>query len=201
MSEPSTTTRAAGAEHPLEAAVFHLLGDLLLEPADADDLETVSRWAGRWLADDPPEVVAGALRPMASVDPSDVDDLNEAFTRLFRGITGDSPDPPYESLYRDGELHGRRGAAVREAYRESGMDVGPDTGELADHLGMELHFLGALLADGEEAAFRTFAREHPVRWVGELQEAVLAADPPPFYRGVLDLVVLVLDVAEGDTDA
>lgn len=184
-----------GQRHPEDAGarVFHVLGRLYLEPPDESTLEEVSTWADRWLEAGPPAHVGSALAPLSTVSPSDATRLNEAFTRLFRGVVPDAPDPPYESVYRDGGLDGPSGGAVRSAYHEAGVDLAPDSKELADHLGMELHFVGTLRERGDLRVAESFLEAHPRRWFEQFADAVRERDPPPFYDGVLDLTAIVLD--------
>lgn len=189
MDEPAAGDGGPGDE---SGRVFHLLGRLWLEPPDEALLSEVATWASRWRAADPPAEIDAALEPLAAADPEDATRLNEAFTRLVRGVLPGSPDPPYESLYRDGALEGPSGAAVREAYRSAGVDLAPDSGELADHLGIECHFVGTLRERGDRAAAEAFLADHPRQWVGEFAAAVRDRDPPPFYRGLLTLTEIAL---------
>lgn len=186
--------------HPEEAGarVFHVLGRLYLDPPDASTLAEVSTWADRWLEAGPPAHVGGTLASLSTVEPEDADQLNEAFTRLFRGVVPDAPDPPYESVYRDGALDGPSAGAVRSAYRAAGVDIAPDSSELADHLGMELHFVGTLREQGDLRAAESFIEDHPRRWFDGFANAVRAHDPPAFYDGVLELTAIVLDATQED---
>ena len=192
MSATEDPTRGHSGPGDESGRVFHLLGRLWLEPPDDALLEEVATWATRWRAADPPAEIDAALEPLAAVDPEDATRLNEAFTRLVRGVLPGSPDPPYESLYRDGALEGPSGAAVRSAYRSAGVDLAPDSGELADHLGIECHFVGTLRERGDAAEAEAFLAEHPRQWVGEFAASVRERDPPPFYRGLLTLTEIAL---------
>ena len=190
----TTRTPLPGSSAPADEAgrVFHLLGQLFLEAPDEETLSTVATWASRWLETDPGESVAVALEPIAAAEPEDAERLTEEFTRLFRGVLPGSPDPPYESLYRDGALEGPSGAAVRSAYRSAGIDVAPDSGELADHLGIELHFVGALRERGDREAAASFVADHPRQYFDHVAETVRDHDPAPFYDGVLTLTAIAL---------
>lgn len=192
----STSPDADGTEGHPEARVYHLLGRLVLEPPDEDLLAEAVTWASRWRAAVEDDRLTAALEPLATAGSADLTRLNESFTRLFRGVTPDAPTPPYESLYRDEAFQGPSARAVRSAYQSAGVDVAPDSGELADHLGIELHFVGTLLARDEVDAAESFLKAHPRQWVGAFAEAVRERDPHPFYRGVLEVISLVLDVQE-----
>lgn len=186
MSRTDTATSNGQTGPAEEARVYHLLGTLYREPPD-EHLEEVTTWATRWLAMDPEPAVASALEPLTAVEPADSQGLNEAFTRLFRGVTPFAPEPPYESLYRDGAMQGPSAGAVRSAYREAGVDLASDSGELADHLGIELHFVGTLLDRGAKQEAAAFVDDHPREWFASFAEAVRDRDPPAFYQGVLEL--------------
>lgn len=196
MSATENTPPGSAPATDERARVFHLLGSLYLEAPDERVLEEVSTWATRWLETDPDPPVADALAPIEAVGRGDAERLNEAFTRLFRGVVPDAPDPPYESLYRDGSLQGPSAQAVRTAYREAGLDLAPDSGELADHLGIELHFVGNLQEAGATEVADSFLTAHPCRWFDDFADTVRAADPAPFYRAVLDLTGIVLAARE-----
>ncbi len=190
----STSPRADGPEGHPEARVYHLLGRLVLEPPDEELLAEVATWASRWQEVSEDEPLRDALEPIAAAGDASATRLNESFTRLFRGVTPDAPTPPYESLYRDEVFQGPSARAVRSAYQSAGVDVAPDSGELADHLGIELHFVGTLMARDEVQAAESFLEDHPRQWVGAFADAVRERDPHPFYRGVLEVIELVLDV-------
>ena len=188
--------RESNSGSAAEARVYHLLGTLYLEPPDRETLDAVAVWADRWLESEPPRELRAALSPLANVESGAVR-LNEEFTRLFRGVVPNAPDPPYESLYRDGELGGEQSWAVRQEYRAAGVDVAPESGELADHLGLELHFVAALLDDGRGTRAETFLAEHPRQFIDDLARAVRRRDPDPFYEGVLGVTEFVLADPDG----
>ncbi|MFB6112880.1 MAG: molecular chaperone [Halodesulfurarchaeum sp.] len=193
MSTTRTTDALEDVDDDIaEAAVFRVLGTLYLDPPDEILIEEVTRWADRWLAMDPPPELADPLAEIAAVDIGEEERLNEAFTYLFRGVVPDSPRPPYESLYRDGALYGPTAVEVERRYRESGIDVASESGELADHLGIELHYLAALRERGDVEAVESFVEDHVFEFFDRFESAIDAEDPPPFYRGAIDLTGVVL---------
>ncbi len=180
------------------ARVYRTLGQLYLEPLDREQLSKVQQWADSWLeaaGRTLPNEISESLTTIQTTDPSEIETLKTAFPRLFRGVSEQkSPDPPYESLYRDGAIYGESTTAVRNAYREAGLDVSDDEArEPADHLGIELQFLGELCTsegrDDESVRDqkRRFIEEHIGVWIVDLRAAVVDADPPPFYQAVLEL--------------
>lgn len=130
------------------------------------------------------------------------------WVRLFRGLRrGVGPVPPYESLYTGDQQGMRVIGAVMSAYRRHGAVLRDDTNEQADHLGLELGFLG-FLAECEAQAWDAgdetqaaalfeaadeFLRAHPRRWAGRFCDAAAAEAQTDFYRGALLLMKAVLD--------
>lgn len=68
------------------------------------------------------------------------------------------PEPPAHRLC--GFLQGPSSAAVREAYRQAGLEPDPAHPELPDHLATELEFVGRLLALGKAGQAKVFFTEH-----------------------------------------
>jgi TorA maturation chaperone TorD len=126
----------------------------------------------------------------------DIDALASEFTDLLRGLRRSSPPPPYESLYREGVLHGECTSDVLEAYRT--FDVHPARsleGEPPDHISLELDFMRHLCTmesdardDKELRAIleteQRFLKDHLGTWVGDLWREIERADPSGFYSEV-----------------
>ena len=88
-------------------------------------------------------------------------------TRLFRGVReGYGPPPPYESLWREGQLMGDSTVAVAEAYLEAGYGHDESWGPL-DHIVEELRFMAAL-CHAEDEAWRA-NRADEAEWARERQ--------------------------------
>ena len=180
------------------ARVLRVLAREYLEPPTAARLERLATWAEDWLA--------AALETLREAEQSDPEDLSREFTWLFRGTSrSESPTPPYESLYRDGQLYSSTTTEVRRGYLAAGVDVDDgESNEPPDHLGIELQFLALLCeyaADpdaGELSRSRArdaqewFLDDHLLTWIVGLRGQVLQADPPEFYRALLDLTVETL---------
>ncbi|MDZ7850301.1 MAG: molecular chaperone TorD family protein [Halodesulfurarchaeum sp.] len=184
--------------------VYRILAAAYLEPPTEEWVSDMSRWAESWLESDADSLtadVAGPLETIRETESDEIETFNAEFTRLFRGSTNHSaPDPPYESLYMDGAIYGQSTTAVRNAYRNAGFDIeDEDRREPADHLGIELEFLGELrsreAAGDEEAAAlqRAFIDGHLGRWIGDFEDEVMAADPVPFYGAVLELTTSLIE--------
>lgn len=137
------------------------------------------------------------------------DDLAIAFTRLFVG-PGKGYIPPYSSLYLDKSANGRRsrpilwGLAtvwVAQVYREAGLEL--VTGQIPDHIGVELEFMQYLCAReaealkmGDEASAQqcrqwraTFLYNHLLQWVPAWGAEVEASASHVFYRSMARLMM------------
>ncbi len=126
----------------------------------------------------------------------DTERLAVDFTELLRGIRQSSPPPPYESLYREGVLHGESTREVIEAYHA--FEVHPSgamEGEPADHISLELDFmrhLATLESDAGTAeelmgilrAEDDFLDRHLCQWVGGLRQRIDDQDETGFYTSV-----------------
>lgn len=190
--------------------VYRILGQLYLEPPTDSTVADVAAWADRWLETGSDTLAAEIREPLEALraaEPGDVETLRSEFTRLFRGATKQpSPDPPYESLYREDTIYGATTTEVRRSYREAGLDITDDENrEPPDQLGIELQFLGELRDREDEdpdvrELERAFIDDHLGEWIGEFRQAVEASDPPPFYRAVLDLTEGLVHVERARLD-
>jgi TorA maturation chaperone TorD len=156
--------------------------------ADARDLgaETDSR-----ISSDP------LREPVRVPGLEEVPGLLDEYERLFVG-PGQVPCPPYESFWREDvpidirrTLMGPCTADLKRIYLELGLQVSSRSGELPDHIAIELEALAyALSFDETEPVARQLFQEHLSRWLPRLCRAVAHEAAEVFYR---DLAVLTLD--------
>jgi TorA maturation chaperone TorD len=117
--------------------------------------------------------------------------LLDEYERLFVG-PGQVPCPPYESFWRDDvpidlwhSLMGPCTAGLRRLYREIGIDMAQDAGELPDHIAVEFEALAYALssADSDRVA-RALVSDHLSQWLPRLCRAVASEAGHPFYAGL-----------------
>jgi TorA maturation chaperone TorD len=128
-------------------------------------------------------------------DRVDVETLAVEFTELLRGLRPTSPPPPYESLYREGVIHGLSTDQVVEAYAAFGVHGSRAMeGEPADHISFELDFMRHLATLEAEAvdpedirgvlqAEDRFLEEHLCKWMGGFSQRLEEHDGTGFYSG------------------
>lgn len=143
---------------------------------DADTLAVVGELLGANARD--------ALAPIASLTWSEA--LREEFFALL-AVPGERYLAPFESVWCDrdesrpeGLLAGPSTSSVARFYARHGVTL--DAREMPDHLGCELSFLASL--DDLDVA-RSFAREHPARFVEALAAAAARDGEARFYPAVL----------------
>lgn len=183
--------------------VYRILGELYLEPPTESTVSDVSKWAERWLETDSDSLTVDIGEPLGTLsetDSAEVKTYRAEFTRLFRGVTNQpSPDPPYESLYREGSIYGSSTTEVRESYLAAGLDLTEDSeGEPPDQLGIELQFIGELRSrekDGDEESrdqLQAFLEDHIGQWFDDFEATFQENDPHEFYEAIVRLTGAVL---------
>lgn len=150
----------------------HLLGGLLLEGADRAMLAQVRETgAARALGEALGGPLGGALEALHGELGGDLDAVALEFTRLMiadgtAGARARIPVRPWEDCYcGPGDVMGQRRLAVLRAYVAAALGFDEMKTQPADHIGLELCFVSALLQDeakGErdDAARAAFTREH-----------------------------------------
>ncbi|WP_200531691.1 molecular chaperone TorD family protein [Halorubrum sp. LN27] len=202
MDPAGTSSDAAG--RVVDPRVYRALGEQFLRRPEADRVEAVGEWAGEWRRTTPslPPEFDSALGRIASGADADAETLRTEYTRLFRGISEGAPDPPYESLYADGQFYSGTTTEIRRGYRWAGVDVNDaDGNEPPDHLGLELQFLGELVAMDEvesdkhdvEDAQWWILDDHLTEWLPAFHARVAREDPVAYYGGLVDLALAVVE--------
>ena len=89
-----------------------------------------------------PECAKSAVKLVQAFTASDRDILLVEFSRLFVGPFH-VPAPPYGSIYIDdgGKMMGASTIKAREFYRDSGLSMREDFGDVPDHVSAELEFM------------------------------------------------------------
>ncbi|HKZ76040.1 MAG TPA: molecular chaperone TorD family protein, partial [Actinomycetota bacterium] len=202
MTADRAAVETSAAE--LRRTVYRVLAGLFLFP-DRERLATLATAAPevrrrteplRDLAFFPSwDALVGKLEGLSD---GDVERLQEEYTALFVSGAHGRSCPPYESAYAGGPglESGLIGADIEAVYASVGMGV-VATGELPDHLAVELEFLSFLC--GEEAgsadpsdgdAWRArqhaFLSKHLLRWLPTFVSGLRAVDPGGFYRGAAE---------------
>jgi TorA maturation chaperone TorD len=122
--------------------------------------------------------------------------LLDEYERLFVG-PGHVSCPPYESFWREDvpidirrSLIGPCTAELRQLYETLEIEVAPATGEMPDHIAVELEALSYALSFDETAPVaRALFFDHVRRWLPRLCRAVVHEAEHPFY-GTLGEVTL-----------
>ena len=146
------------------------------------------------------------------------EELAVEFARLFVA-TGRQRLAPYESVFLRAwhedmpQLWGEATVEVAKFYGEAGLELRP--GQTPDHLALELESM-AVLADCESARLEAgdvtgaaetrelqdqFCREHLIRWVPEICQAVEERTGSVFYRNMAVLTASLVKLHCGETKA
>jgi TorA maturation chaperone TorD len=144
-------------------------------------------------------------------DESSDDEVNYEYNRLFVG-PAKLLAPPYESAYRNclGLVMQGETLAVRNAYREAGIEVGDKNAIPDDHLGLEFEFICFLLAQAGQkleaedlvaansylTLYQNFLQEHIVSWVFQHCNDILQHGKTSLCRGVAVALVDFLQAEE-----
>jgi TorA maturation chaperone TorD len=182
------------------AALYGLLSEIFRRPLRSDQLARLRS----------PEMLAAmsaaGIAPGEEFINSDTDVLLDQlaidFTQLFHGP--EERISPYECIHRgDGsELMGAEAAEVCQFMAEVGFSVSPESGELPDHISVELAFMGELAGreasaieagDLETSEFaasvqRRFLDAHLGRWAVRFARKVKDRAQTPFYAAMADLL-------------
>lgn len=197
------------------AKTYDLLATLYIRPPDKEIVNALRKFHisldDRRYAGVLPQQLVDGLRAMGAFlrtsGKNALEKVSEMFsvefTSLFRGVKGgESPPPPYESVYREGLCWGESTVKVLEEYRRFGLTLGKEhEGEPPDHISFELAFMGFLCEREAEAlrngdrgealrlldAEERFLGEHLLKWVNEFSENIRRYDRLGFYRGWADV--------------
>ena len=194
MSGGAATTAAARGQ------LYDLLATVFRRPLDARRLELLRA----------PEMLTAMSA--AAIDPGQdfingdgealLDRLAIDYTQLFHGPV--ERISPYECIQiGDGEdLMGAAAEEVRRFMAEVGFSVPPETGELPDHISVELAFMAELARreaealesnDRKTAEFiaslqRRFLAAHLGRWAERFARKVWDRAATPFYAAMAELL-------------
>lgn len=190
MSETTTPIRSA-------ADIAALLSAWWSRPV----AEQVKAWTQTWaetcrLATER-QLDLDRIDALASAAHQALDDaLVDEYERLFVG-PGHTPCPPYESLWRTGQSKLEQGRLMSEAsadvaslYRSLGLAVASRTGELPDHIAVELEALAfALRQDDDDAngIAVLLLDDHLRAWLPAFCASVAEHTTQPFYAALAAL--------------
>jgi len=117
-------------------------------------------------------------------------------TRLFRGVReGYGPPPPYESLWREGQMMGDSTVAVATAFLEAGYAYDGAWGP-CDHLAEELRFMAALCNAEDDGGVleqqAAFVERHLSAWVPTYCHALAEQAREPLYRALARVTAAIV---------
>ncbi|HUB71640.1 MAG TPA: molecular chaperone TorD family protein [Acidimicrobiales bacterium] len=184
----------AGFDGSTAVAAADLLAHWWSRPVQ-DEVATWSEAAGLEVGVRDRAPTSPQLAPLA-VSGQELGLLDE-YERLFVG-PGPVPCPPYESFWREDvpidirrSLMGPCTAQLRQLYRDLGIELAADSGELPDHVAVEFEALAfALSSDETSEVARAIWSDHLGHWLPRLCRAVSREAEARFYK---DLAQLSLD--------
>lgn len=171
--------------------------------ADLINVLATERLFDEWMLNgDHPDIQAGLslLRSFAAQwDEAQLPALTHDYMRLFIG-----PDallaPPWESVYRspEGLIFDKTTLEVRREYQRFGMPIPKLHNEPEDHIGLELRFIGHLMALSLDAvgqnqvgaislilgALDSFLHDHLLCWADQCLDKVINHANTAYYRGI-----------------
>lgn len=141
------------------------------------------------------------------IHPENWPDASAEHARLFGGLQqGYGPPPPFESVWRTGQLMGDISVQVTDTYLEAGFaEIDPAVGP-QDHLGVELKFMGLMCFQEAQAwgagrveeagqwlrRQRAFLDRHLLVWAPDYCGTIARESREPFYAAVGELTHRIL---------
>lgn len=145
------------------------LGRLFAYPEEKPDKEDLAR------------IDSGGKSLIIRLERTDLLKLQEEYVRLFINSLPEIPCPPYGSFYLEGTLMGRSTVLLRNLQLEYGLE----SDELADHVAVELEFLGLLTRLEKEARQvqqdQAYVLGHFQKWIPSFLKRVEQHDVTGFY--------------------
>jgi TorA maturation chaperone TorD len=190
------------------ANVYHLLSRVFIKEVSPEFLKTLKDKQVLATLNE----LGADLSPILDMEEKELlDAMAEEYAALFVLAGGFSP---YESVRLKGLLCQEPECAVKGFYAKCGLTVNEDSKIFADHLGMELEFMG-YLADRETEAFendekealtwrghqRRFFDEHINKWVYSYLDDVGDYARHPFYEMMSKLTRGFLEVENGELES
>jgi putative dimethyl sulfoxide reductase chaperone len=189
------------------SAIYWWLAAFYLAPLSAQALSQLGSDLKAWEREPHDALTARLAGVLATPAEGLAERLAVEHTRLFGGLQqGYGPPPPFESVWRTGQLMGEISLQVADSYLEAGYaDIDPAAGP-QDHLGVELKFM-ALLCFQEAQAWTgnrsgeagdwlrresAFLDQHLLAWVPGFCETIARESREPFYAVVAELTRQIL---------
>jgi TorA maturation chaperone TorD len=117
--------------------------------------------------------------------------LWEHYIPLFE--TGSVEASPYASVYfgEEGLVLGKEAFDVKQFYATCGYAMGEESGELPDHLAVELEFCALLARNGQDEALKDFEKRHLTPFLTSILPRIKNS-----YRPVYSEVATILEVRQ-----
>ena len=117
--------------------------------------------------------------------------LWEHYIPLFE--TGAVEASPYASVYfwEEGLVLGKEAFSVKHFYATCGYGMGEESGELPDHLAVELEFCALLARNGQDEALKDFEKRHLILFLNSILPRIRNS-----YRPVYSEVATILEIRQ-----
>lgn len=186
-------------DYEREAQAAWLLATLLRHPPTVEQLHSI-RAAG---SDGGIEGFSRSIEREDDLESSTLR-LRIEHLRLFGGLReGYGPKPPYESLWREGQMLADCTVALSELFYRAGYSR-QASGVPADHLCEEFYFKAALLngeadmrSKGDLSGAEALARirrqldtEHLLQWVPQYAKELALQTPEPFFKALAEALLV-----------
>ncbi len=102
--------------------------------------------------------------------------------------------PPYASVYlsETGQLFEKPHHAMLEIFKKEGLMIDPDFKEPADHIAIQLDYLGNLIMKQDENSIEAqtdFIEQQLLSWLSQFVDATKKVNNSGFYQGVCQLML------------
>ncbi len=149
-----------------------------------------------------------SLSRMGIINNEELKNLVQEYHDLFK-VPLSKYVAPYESVYRDGRLHGQSALKVKDIYNRLGFRIPHEYYELPDHIGIELAFMATLCKEEHKAwkernaklvrslreIEERFLKEHIACWLPKLCNAICEKTKDNFY---ICMAEITLDFVQSD---
>lgn len=176
-----------------EAALYRISARSLAFPdrSFTKDLRELLGTLGVQVLPDPLLPLGSFILELAQLECMPLDQIQGEYTRLFISGYPCVACPPYESVYREGEMCGEVTESIILEYSSWGLVCE----EHVDHAGAELEFMAFLLSlgtAGSLGAAERFLREHLLQWIPDWTKDLILESRLGFYQQLGRLIACLV---------